>query len=157
MTECSSNQPGKCFCQCEGSKHTCRCSRLTIAALRAACSQIPAGCDRTAYVAALTVEYGTANGSHALEGLPPAAEDSSAGRAADTPRSNTPPRACASLRCLVSGEVIRPSRRHAPLSRGNAGSLTPATERIAPPTGGFRVGTSTAFDWGNKDRERETT
>jgi hypothetical protein len=61
MTECSSNQPGKCFCQCEGSKHTCRCSRLTIAALRAACSQIPAGCDRTAYVAALTVEYGTAN------------------------------------------------------------------------------------------------
>jgi hypothetical protein len=70
MTECSSNQPGKCFCQCEGSKHTCRCSRLTIAALRAACSQIPAGCDRTAYVAALTVEYGTANGSHALEGLP---------------------------------------------------------------------------------------
>ena len=63
MTECKSSEPGKCYCQANpGSmKQSCRCSRITIAALRAACSQIPPDCDYNTWVGAYAMEYGTAS------------------------------------------------------------------------------------------------
>lgn len=62
MTQCWSGQPGKCFCKCPaGARPTCRCSRMTIAALRAACQAIPADCDYKTWVGAYVVEYGSAS------------------------------------------------------------------------------------------------
>jgi hypothetical protein len=105
MTQCWSNEPGKCFCRCEGwnpSKQTCRCGRITIGALRAACSQIPGECDRTTWVGALAVEYGSAsawlNASSYTGGffgnIPTQPNDSTTPGDSTTPPGNTTPPNC---------------------------------------------------------------
>jgi len=63
MNECWSNEPGKCHCRCNpgGATQSCRCARITIAALRAVCAQIPPECDHNAWVGAFAMEYGIAS------------------------------------------------------------------------------------------------
>lgn len=70
MTKCWTNQDGRCHCKPHGSAgNTCKCARINVFALRAACQQIPPECDDTAWVAGLVMEYGVAtqwlfNGSY---------------------------------------------------------------------------------------------
>jgi hypothetical protein len=60
---CWSDQPGKCFCRAEPgqNKQTCRCARITVAALRTVCQQIPPGCDYNTWVGAYAMEFGSAS------------------------------------------------------------------------------------------------
>lgn len=62
LTTCWSNEPNRCHCRDSYSKYgkTCRCARINVFALRAACHQIPKDCEYKDWVANLVMEYGVA-------------------------------------------------------------------------------------------------
>ncbi|MCC6749316.1 MAG: hypothetical protein IT371_16755 [Deltaproteobacteria bacterium] len=60
-TECNVKQPGRCNCEVSSTRTTCKCGRLNIRALRAACTAIPSDCQRGEWTQALTIEYAAAN------------------------------------------------------------------------------------------------
>ena len=62
LTRCWNPLPGKCHCMNYGwgVKKTCRCARINVFALRAACLNIPPACDYNTWVANLVMEYGVA-------------------------------------------------------------------------------------------------
>ncbi len=63
LHQCISGKAGtdSCkYCWNSGSKKTCKCYRVNVAALKAACQQVPANCDKPAWSANLIMAYGTA-------------------------------------------------------------------------------------------------
>jgi len=60
--KCPNPQPdGTCsYCWSTGAGKTCKCHRINVAALEAACKLIPAGCDHTEWSAGLIMSYGIA-------------------------------------------------------------------------------------------------
>jgi hypothetical protein len=62
LTKCWSSKGGSCYCKNQFLiGRSCKCARMTIAALRKTCQQIPAGCDYGSWVGALASEYGSAS------------------------------------------------------------------------------------------------
>lgn len=61
LHKCALTKNGECFYCWEGwGKKTCRCYRVNVAAMKAACSAIPASCDRMAWSSGLIMAYGVA-------------------------------------------------------------------------------------------------
>jgi hypothetical protein len=63
LHKCISGQAGtdSCkYCWNSGSKKTCKCYRVNVAAMKAACQQVPANCDKPAWSANLIMSYGIA-------------------------------------------------------------------------------------------------
>jgi len=60
--DCAKKKNGECYyCEGSGSKKTCRCYRLTVAALEGACKAIPDACDDKQWSGALIEAYGQAS------------------------------------------------------------------------------------------------
>lgn len=117
MTRCwNTSNPGKCHCKCNfpgSQKQTCRCGRITIAALRNACQQIPPDCDYKTWVGAYVLEYGSATawlnaasytGGY-FGGIPYAPETPNAPPDGNTP-PGTPPGNTTPPSCLGSPLVL---------------------------------------------------
>jgi hypothetical protein len=60
LTQCWSSGGGSCFCKNQVFGRACKCSRMTIAALRTACKQVPPGCEGS-WSGVLVAEYGAAS------------------------------------------------------------------------------------------------
>jgi hypothetical protein len=102
-TQCWSNEPGKCHCAMQTikgkQKPCCKCGRINVFALRAACQTIPTDCNYEAWVGALVMEYGVAtawlfsgtytNGNGGYAALP--STPTSIGGTPTTPEATTPP------------------------------------------------------------------
>jgi hypothetical protein len=111
-TQCWSKEGGKCHCAQVLGKPCCKCGRINVFALRAACKSIPKTCDYTKWVGGLVMEYGVAtqwlfsgtynNGSGGYSGLP-----SNPGTLGGSPGGNTqPPGAIVPPTCLGSPLVL---------------------------------------------------
>jgi hypothetical protein len=61
LHKCALTKNGECFyCWNGWGKKTCRCYRVNVAAMKAACNAIPAKCDRMSWSSGLIVAYGVA-------------------------------------------------------------------------------------------------
>jgi hypothetical protein len=69
LHKCAVKKNGECYYCWQGgglfglggNQMTCRCYRINVAAIKNACTQIPAGCDKLAWSGALIMAYGVAN------------------------------------------------------------------------------------------------
>jgi len=62
LKQCAVKKKGECYyCWGSGSKKTCRCARVTTAAIKSACAAIPADCDRREWSAALIKSFGVSH------------------------------------------------------------------------------------------------